>query len=221
MNQQPSQFIKNLAAELANPLPGRGAQHRMAPQPRSKPWKGSYDEPREDARQGGVLLLLYPDQEKFYLPLILRPTYKGVHSGQIALPGGALEDADEDLVQTALRETFEEVGVPSSQIQILGQLSPLYVFASNFLVQPVVGWTDTQPTFQTDPHEVAQLIKTPLGALQDPQNHYRETWELRDRTALVPHYRIQEHNVWGATAMMLSEFLSLDAVKEISPFPYD
>lgn len=221
MKRQRPQFIEDLAQELSNPLPGRDAQHRMAPQPRSKPWKGSYDKPSEDARQGGVLILLYPDEGEFYLPLILRPTYKGVHSGQIALPGGAAEQEDGDLSQTALRETYEEVGVPSNQIQILGQLSPLYVFASNFLVQPVVGWTESQPDFQTDPHEVAQLIKTPLGALQNPENYHCETWELRDRTALVPHYRIQTHNVWGATAMMLSEFLTLNAVREISPFPYD
>lgn len=213
MTKQFQHFIRSLENELKSPLPGKDAQYRMAPQPRSKPWKGSYDAPQEDARQSGVLVLFYPDDDQICLPLILRQTYAGVHSGQIGLPGGGYEHADADLAATALRETHEEIGVPSNNVQIIGELSSLYVFASNFVVQPVVGWVSVKPNFQIDTHEVAQLIETPLNALCNPANQRTEVWELRDRRATVPHFRIQEHNVWGATAMILSELLALESVR--------
>ncbi len=209
MSEQFQQFIKTLSKELQGPLPGRDAQHKMAPQPRSKPWKGSYDAPQADARTSSVLMLFYPSENEICLPLILRQTYKGVHSGQVGLPGGRVEESDANLTETALRETHEEIGVSSDEIEIIGKLSPLYVFASNFMVHPMVGWVPSRPSFQLDPYEVAQLIETPLSALQDPANHHTEVWEMRDRTATVPHFRIQEHNIWGATAMMLSELLAL------------
>lgn len=214
MNEKFQQFIEALSAELQGTLPGREAQHRMAPQPRSKPWKGSYDSPDPNARKGGVLVLFYPRENQIWLPLILRQTYDGVHSGQIGLPGGGYERTDADLFETALRETYEEIGVPQDQVQIIGQLTQLYVFASNFVVHPVVGWVPTRPNFQIDPYEVAQLIETPLSALYDPANQHTEVWKLRDRSATVPHFRIQDHNVWGATAMMLSELLAIDAVQQ-------
>lgn len=209
-------FIQDLQRDLHGELPGRAAQYRMAPAPRHKPWKGSYDQPAADAREGGVLLLLYESVDLLYLPLILRPTYRGVHSGQVSLPGGGREDCDANLVATALREAHEEIGVVETDIQVLGQLSPLYVFASNYLVQPVVGWTDARPSFQIDPHEVAELIEIPLTALADPSNHFQEEWVLRDRKAVVPHFRICGHNIWGATAMMLSELLALPSVTVVT-----
>ena len=211
-------FIQALQKQLGQELPGRDAQYRMAPMPRSKPLKGSYDKPDPNARQGGVLVLLYPHQGEPYLPLILRQTYDGVHSGQVGLPGGGMEEQDEDIIATSLREANEEIGIPANQIQVIGQLSPLFVFASNFLVQPVVGWVAERPIFQADPREVAQIIETPLAALLDPAHTFHEEWALRDRTATVPHFRILGHNIWGATAMMLSELLALPAISSL-PIP--
>jgi 8-oxo-dGTP pyrophosphatase MutT (NUDIX family) len=159
------------------------------------------------------LALLYPIEEQLYLVLILRPTYKGVHSGQVAFPGGGFEEGDGDLIQTALREAYEEVGVPANTVTVLGQLSPLYVFASNYLVFPTVAWAPAQPSFKIDPYEVAQLLEVPITALLDPANHQVEPWALRDRLADVPFYYVQGQKIWGATAMMLSELLSLPSMR--------
>jgi 8-oxo-dGTP pyrophosphatase MutT (NUDIX family) len=209
------QFVNALQRDLLAPLPGREAQYQMAPRPRT----GSlpYDQAPASARRSGVLILFYPDrndqgQEEIYLPLILRPTYDGVHSGQVGFPGGGWEEGDADLIATALRETYEEIGVAATAIQVLGQLSPLYVFASNHLVHPTVAWIDHKPIFQPDPHEVALVIEMPLHELLNPANLRLEQWQLRDRTAQVPFYYIQQQTIWGATAMMLSELLTLPTI---------
>jgi 8-oxo-dGTP pyrophosphatase MutT (NUDIX family) len=202
-----------LDIDLQQPLPGQEAQFRMAPRPR--PGAEFYDRPREDARRGGVLILLYPHGQSIYFPLILRPTYSGVHSGQVGLPGGGYEENDPDLVYTALRETHEEIGVPAEEVQVIGRLSPLYVYPSNYLVQPVVGWLDYRPTFHIDPNEVAMLIEAPLLDFLNPQNRLCEPWQLRDRMADVPFFRVQNQRIWGATAMMLSELLALPAMEHL------
>lgn len=220
------EFIDSLQLDLAKPLPGQEAQYRMAPRPRTG--RLPYDHSPETARQSGVLVLLYPygpldshentsaiesaaitQVDDIYLPLILRPTYDGVHSGQVGFPGGGWEEGDPDIVATAMREAYEEIGVVVDAIQVVGQLSPLYVFASNHLVYPTVAWIDHRPRFRPDPREVAQVIEMPLRALLDPANQRTEQWQLRDRKAEVPFYYIQEQTIWGATAMMLSELLAL------------
>jgi 8-oxo-dGTP pyrophosphatase MutT (NUDIX family) len=210
-------FLRQLRHDLAGDLPGQIAQYQMAPQPRPN---GAlpYDQPRPDARRGGVLILLYPRQRDeeddwaVHLPLILRPTYNGVHSGQVALPGGGFEEGDGDLTGTALREAYEEIGAPADQLMLLGQLSPLYVFVSNYLVFPTVAWTPNPPGFRIDPYEVAQLLETPLVDLLNPANRQREERALRDRMADVPFFAVQGQKIWGATAMMLSELLALPAM---------
>lgn len=213
MNDLFTRFIEQLAADLQAPLPGRVAQYRMAPQPR--PDSFPYDQTPVDARRGGVLILLYPIDDQPYLPLILRPTYDGVHSGQVGFPGGGQEENDPDIVATALREAQEEIGIALEPITVLGQLSPLYVFASNYLVQPTVAWMAQPPHFQLDTREVAALLEMPLAALLDPANYQREDWELRGRTVDVPFFRIHDQTIWGATAMMLSELLALPAMKMV------
>jgi len=156
------------------------------------------------------------ERGKIYLPLILRATYKGVHSGQVGFPGGSWEEGDTDIVATALRETYEEIGVQAKHVQVIGQLSQLYVFASNHLVHPTVAWIDHRPSFRLDAREVAQLIEIPLHELLNPKNTRVEEWQLRDRKAKVPFYSIQGQTIWGATAMMLSELLALPAIAQIA-----
>lgn len=215
MNESIESLLSQLQIDLSNPLPGRAAQYRMAPSPRTTD-DLYYDTPRPDARQGGVLILLYPHQDRLYIPLILRPTYEGVHSGQIGLPGGGYEISDSDLTATALREAYEEIGIQVDSVTLLGQLSPLYVFASNYLVQPTVAWTPQRPEFKLDAHEVEMLLEVPLLDLLDTNNYQRETWELRGRMVQVPFFCIQAQKIWGATAMILSELLALPALLHVS-----
>jgi 8-oxo-dGTP pyrophosphatase MutT (NUDIX family) len=210
-------FIDGLAHDLQQPLPGPRAQFDMAPQPRAGALPG--DRSATDSRRSGVLILFYPNRCDVYFPLILRPIYPGVHSGQIGLPGGGLEAGDFDLTATALRETYEEIGVPRQAIRVLGALSPLYIERSNQLVLPIVGWTDARPTFCPDPHEVAQLIEVRLLDFLDPTNRRTEVWELTDRRADVPIFGVQNQVIWGATAMILSELLALPAVRQLAESP--
>ncbi len=208
MNKLFEPFLDQLCIDLSHPLPGRDAQYRMAPSPR----RGDdvYDDTSPtNARRSGVLVLFYPSFDQLHIPLILRPTYDGVHSGQVGFPGGGYETGDPDLSATALREAYEEVGIQPAQVTVIGQLSPLYVFASNNLVHPTVAWTAKRPIFQLDPHEVDKLIEAPVLDLLNPANQRREEWQLWGRTAQVPFFRIQDQTIWGATAMMLSELLAL------------
>jgi 8-oxo-dGTP pyrophosphatase MutT (NUDIX family) len=205
-------FLHQLRIDLHSPLPGRAAQLRMAPLPRPDS-ESSLDQVRPDARRGGVLILLYPHLDQIYLPLILRPTYDGVHSGQVGFPGGRYEEGDADLTATALREADEEIGVAADQLTVLGQLSSLYIFPSNFLVYPTVAWTPQRPAFHIDPYEVAQLLEVALLDLLNPTNRRQEEWQLRGRVANVPFFFIQDQKIWGATAMMLSELLAIPAMQ--------
>jgi 8-oxo-dGTP pyrophosphatase MutT (NUDIX family) len=214
MSKSIEHFLHQLRADLQSPLPGYPAQLRMAPQPRPNS-DVYYDRPRADARRSGVLVLFYPWQEQLYLPLILRPTYDGVHSGQVGFPGGGHEQDDTDLVATALREAQEEIGVRADELVLLGQLSPLYVFASNYLVYPTVAWTPTRPGFQVNIHEVAQLLEVPLTDLLNPIHQRQEEWQLRGRSVQVPFFAIQGQKIWGATAMMLSELLTLSTLQRL------
>ena len=214
MSDRFAHFVEQLRRDLSAPLPGQAAQQRMAPRPRSG---GDYsDTVRPDTRQGGVLALFYPMDGRVHLALILRPTYSGVHSGQVGFPGGGREENDADLTETALREAHEEIGIDPAQVTVLGQLTPIYVFASNYLVQPVVGWTVQRPSFHPDPYEVALLIEASLDELLDEANQRDETWQLRGHSVQVPYFLIQGQTIWGATAMMLSELLSLHVMQAAS-----
>jgi 8-oxo-dGTP pyrophosphatase MutT (NUDIX family) len=206
-------FINALQRDLQQPLPGRTAQYNMAPQPR--PGAEMEDSPHPNARQSSVLILLYPYANTVYFPLILRPTYPGVHSGQVGLPGGGIEEGDHDLIGTALREAQEEIGVDPAQVTVLGQLSTLYIRPSNNLVLPVVGWAAERPEFIPDAREVALLIEASLLEFLDPANQRSEVWQLQNRTATVPFFGVQNQVVWGATAMMLGEFFALPSLRQV------
>ena len=213
MNTLFDRFLTLLQHDLQQPLPGQAAQFNMAPRPRTGAEMDETGHP--DARQSSVLLLFYPYEETVYFPLILRPTYPGVHSDQVGLPGGGYEAQDSDLIETALREAQEEIGVDPAQVSVLGQLSKLYIRPSNNLVLPVVGWSAERPTFRPDPHEVALLIEASLLEFLDPANLRTEVWEFQNRKASVPLFGIQNQVVWGATAMILGELLALPAIRHV------
>ncbi|WP_266204529.1 NUDIX hydrolase [Pontibacter kalidii] len=166
--------------------------------------------PDSQTKESAVLILFYQDKDKIKLPLILRPVYVGVHSGQIGLPGGRKEKADADFYETALREAKEEIGINPADVTVIGHLSDLFVFASNHMVHPVVGYINHKPVFLTDPREVDQLIEVPLSTLLDKSIRGITNMVVSGNMEIsAPYFGVDGHTVWGATAMMLSELLSI------------
>jgi 8-oxo-dGTP pyrophosphatase MutT (NUDIX family) len=208
-----SPTIENVRQALSGPLPGVAGQIKMAPEPPAgqiNRW-----DKVDGYREAGVLLLLYPyatnngTLPELHLVLTRRTEYPGVHSGQISFPGGRREQ-EESLQRTALRETMEEVGVVPEELEIIGQLSSLYTSASNFCIYPFVAFSATRPIFRLDPKEVAKLIEVPLSFLLNPANRKEEVWHFQDSgQRRIPFFDVFGYQVWGATAMILSEFLTV------------
>jgi 8-oxo-dGTP pyrophosphatase MutT (NUDIX family) len=196
-------FTDTLRQRLTLPLPGAEAHDRMASNSR---WRLTV-KPNDRTRRSAVLILFYPYQDSIWLPLILRPQYDGVHAGQMAFPGGRYERTDRDLIQTALREAQEEIGIRVTDVTVLGPLTELFIPPSNFYVLPVVGVMTRKPDFYPDPREVDQVIEVPLTALTDTTNVGRMDMTVRGVAVDAPFYQIQDFRVWGATAMMISELL--------------
>ena len=191
-----------------DPIP---AQQLMAPVPRAL--RRSFSQSGQ-ARQGAVMMLLYPGSNGLTTLLTRRPETLNSHAGQIAFPGGA-QDANESLPQTALRETFEEVGVQPQQIEVLGALTTIYIPVTDYEVHPFVGWMPARPTFHPNAHEVAELIETPLTLLLHPDTRVVETWQLHGFDVRVPFFQVDGHKVWGATAIILSEFV--ERLRAVTP----
>jgi 8-oxo-dGTP pyrophosphatase MutT (NUDIX family) len=188
-----------LALEHFNVL---AAQRRMAP--RHRRLRRRADQPGQP-RQAGVLVLLYPAETGLTFVLIRRTSNPhDVHSGQISLPGGSRE-GDETPVETALREAHEELGI-EGQVDILGSLTCLYITPSDFEVRPTVGYVDERPVWVPDQGEVVEVIECPLAWLLDDAHKMIEDWERNGEIMRVPWYDVHEHKVWGATAIILSEF---------------
>jgi len=190
---------------LRGPRPGLAAQRRMAPRPRPGGYIPALD---RQPKQGGVLILVYPCDGELCLVLTRRTETVANHKGQISFPGGAQED-DETLQQTALREASEELAVPPETLEVLGALTPLYIPPSNYCITPTVALAAARPTFRADPTEVVEVLEVPLRLLLDSQTVGEEEWEVRGIPARVPFYRVGLHKVWGATAMVLAEFLAM------------
>ena len=189
-------------------LPGKRAQLEMAPMP-IDPRRIAAEVP-DDHRKSGVLLLFYPDASTIYFPLIKRPHYPGAHSGQVALPGGKVEPGDPDVVYTALREAEEEIGIDAGKVEVMGRLTELYIPVSNFLVTPIVGYTDQKPAFIPEKREVSRIIPTPLNQLIQPEVVKMTPISLGGgRYMKTPYFAIEGEQVWGATAMILSEFIQV------------
>ena len=193
---------EELKRALRLPLPGRPAQMWMAPT--GRPMRA--DRP---ANLAAVLLLLYPGDEGWRFLLTLRAQSLGNHQGQISLPGGSRQGR-EALAKTALRETAEELGIPEAGVQILGKLTPLYIAVSDFQVVPFIGYVPQRPEFHPNPEEVAQVLETPISLLLDERNRVEEDWDLPDGRRLhVAYFRMGDHKIWGATAVILGEFVWL------------
>ncbi|MEO9871412.1 NUDIX hydrolase [Ekhidna sp.] len=202
------ELTRFLEKRVQLPLPGNSAHELMKPRlPNGAPIKMNH---ASNPRKGGVLILLYRDGENTYFPLIQRPHYEGIHSGQMALPGGRFEEWDGNQYETALRETREEIGVQEGKVEIIGSLSEFFVAASNYMVLPVIGKIDHKPGFIPEPREVADIVTPAVQDLINPTN-------LKEKEIIVqsgfkmqcPYFELQGRTVWGATAMMLSELVEI------------
>lgn len=200
-------LIDRLQKRLSEPLPGVEAQFKMAHVSRRSP---AISIP-EDARLAGVLALFYPKAADWHLVFIERNTDnpKDRHSGQISFPGGKFEPTDGTLNQTALRETEEEIGVPASHVQVIGNLSELYIPVSNFLVSPTVGFVDFTPQFVPHPGEVKDILEVPFSVFLEEDIIAKTDLTLASGFVLrdVPYFKIGGKVLWGATAMIMSELL--------------
>lgn len=195
-------FIEKLSQALESELPGPDSQYKMAPQLRLENNQKFY-------RNAGVLILLFEASDKWQIVLMKRPEYPGVHSNQVGLPGGIHENSDPDLAATALREAMEELGIDNGRIRLLGKLSKLEIPVSGIEVTPFVDYYPEKPEFIPDPEEVAYLIEVPLANLLNDESVEEEIRTIRCKIVKVPYFQIGEEKVWGATAMILSEFLDV------------
>ncbi len=162
--------------------------------------------PAHDHRRAAVLILCYPHQEQWYLPLTVRPAHLSTHGGQISLPGGMLEPG-ESTSQAACRELQEELGLCCDQVQPVGQLPGAYIYVSNFWVTPWVATIHSKPQWKPSADEVAEVIELPLSALANSSNYGSHTITRRGLTFNAPHIRWQGHQIWGATSMILFELI--------------
>lgn len=188
----------SIQTALQKPLPGLRAHLRMAP-----PWRRATLEPEARYRPSAVLLLLYPEAGELHFPLIRRSSKLNHHANQIGFPGGALEPG-ETAEEAALREAREELGIQPESVRILGRLSPLGLAISGYTILPVVGYSEEQPLFTPNPEEVARWFTVPLAEL-----FHREliiNLKLEDGRE-APAYELGGEAVWGATAMILAEFV--------------
>jgi 8-oxo-dGTP pyrophosphatase MutT (NUDIX family) len=195
---------RTLRVKLAETLPGVEAQMRFAPVAPRSGWKpGHYP---EDARIAAALLLIYPGDRGPSVPLTVRASGLARHAGQISLPGGAA-DPGETLAETALREAQEEIGIDPATVHIVGELTPVWVLVSGFTRHPVVGVTHERPAFVPAAGEVAEILEVSLEDLRDASSIRRGT-RIREGVAIeYPYFDLLGHQVWGATAMILGEFI--------------
>lgn len=198
-------FATSLKAELIKGLPGTEVQWQMASSDRFV--RNFPKVPGKDARIAAVLILLFPEKGSIHTIFMQRPEYEGVHGGQISFPGGKQELEDENIVQTALREAYEETGIDPSKVKIIGTLTPLFIPVSNMIVTPVIGWADKKPLFNYRPEEVDFLIDADLKRLLNPSIVRTKPFEIRGELVEVKYFNYDENTIWGATAMILQELL--------------
>ena len=200
-----------MASKVENlELPGKKALFKMAPMERVKELK-DVDIKALNPREAAVTALFYPNKDnQTFLILILRKTYKGVHSAQIGFPGGKVEPEDKDLKDTAKRETEEEVGVPYDDIQIIKKMTTAYIPPSNFNVHPFIGYIEDTPKLIKQDDEVEDIVLVDIDDFLNEDSLIEETLTTSYATELtVPAFHLNGHVVWGATAMMLSEIKTL------------
>ena len=200
-------MLEKLSAEieerLKKPLPGAIAHEPLRARPIGNVIPNFIH--TNPPKPGSVLILLYEQNGIVQFPLIKRNDYLGAHSGQVSFPGGKAEEG-ESMVEAAIREAEEEIGISSSKIKICGRLSDFFVIPSNFMVTPIIAHYKGVPEFVPDPHEVNRILKADLRmVLQDDAIFEEEILAASRYRMYAPHFKIDGEIVWGATAMMLNE----------------
>ena len=202
--------INEIKQKLQRPLPGYLSHKKMSTANRDEELLRFKTNP-QNAKKSAVLILLFNENEKLKVVFIRRSFYVGIHAGQIAFPGGRYEESDLTVQNTALREIEEEIGVKSDQIEIIGRLTDIYVPPSNFLISVFVGFMKEKPMFTADEREVDEIIEVDLdeffnaGVIQEKEfvvssNNY---------SVKAPYFKVKNADVWGATAMVMTELLDL------------
>jgi 8-oxo-dGTP pyrophosphatase MutT (NUDIX family) len=203
-----SKLSQKLQIRLINNLPGKDEQWRMRV---TSDKSYNFDNTEEDAIQSAVLILLYEENGVICFTLTERTQTVEHHRGQISLPGGARE-TDEKLSSTAIRETQEEIGIYAYDVDLIGALSPLFVPVTGFIINPFVGIINENFDPQPAPEEVETVISVHVNELLNDDNELQEKRNLRGYDMNIPYFSLSGHKVWGATAMILSEFKTV--VKE-------
>lgn len=202
-------FESQLRDVLARPLPGLAAQLLMAPTPRVG-WDPAVIP--AGLRDAAALILVYPFEQGWGMPLTVRAASLRSHTGQVSLPGGRVDEG-ESLEHAALREACEEIGVRSADVRVLGRLTPLHIPVSRHMLYPFVGLTERRPLFTAQEQEVARILELPLTTLVDPRIIARRAWSRQvngtNTTVDVPYFAVDGEQVWGATGMILAEFRAL------------
>jgi len=204
------EFIPQLKQRIQKPLPGLDAQMKMAPGVR-----GREIVIPDDARKAAVMLLLYPHEEKLFIPFIQRAEDGRVHGGQISFPGGSHDKTDPDFQYTALREVKEEIGIVPEKIEVLGSISPIYIPPSNFLVETFVGTLSQRPQFIPEPGEVAGIVEIEVGEFLNEANVNMHRVDVFGGNFIqAPGYTpYGDKLIWGGTSMIIAEFVEI--VREV------
>jgi 8-oxo-dGTP pyrophosphatase MutT (NUDIX family) len=197
--------VTRLEAALRDALPGADAQALMSPQPRSE-WRADFNPAR--VRLAAGLLLLFPRGPQAHLVLTVRAGTLERHSGQVSLPGGAI-DPGETFERAALREAHEEIGLRTEDVQTLGALTPIDIHVSGFRLHPIVGITPAPPALRPSDAEVARILEVPLDRLMDPRSLAWKALIRGGHAVTAPTFVAEDAEIWGATAMVLAEFLTL------------
>lgn len=198
--------VARLRTRLNQPLPGLAKCMEMAPQ---NPSHMNVARAREKGcREGAVLILLYPHANTTYTVLTVRNANLRSHAGQISLPGGRL-DAGETAATAAVRELEEELAVPAASVEVIGALTEVYIPPSNYCLAPIVAISSTRPDFRASEAEVDIILEIPADFFIDPDNRQVELWQIENEERRIPFFLFSEHKIWGATAIVMSEFSAL------------
>jgi 8-oxo-dGTP pyrophosphatase MutT (NUDIX family) len=198
-------FSKNIPKILKEELPSISAQTKMAPNDRVAILNDrNYQD--NNPKKAAIMMLFYPKNTVTHLVLIVKNSYPGVHSSQIAFPGGKVENFDVNLEETALRETHEEIGIPPNKIKVIRPFTEIYIPPSNFLVYPFLAYSNHELDFTLQKEEVAAIIERPITKFMDDSIIVSKLMNTSySKNIEVPCFKVDDHYIWGATAMMMSE----------------